>query len=153
MLKIGICDDSKIFLICAEKLIRKWSDERRIPVKIYTFNNGDKLVAANTEERLDIIFLDIIMPLLNGMDAARERREEREKEREKEQARRRMEKKVSGVALDTKLPSPDKKKVKSDDINEITLSDIEDMPVVQEENKVVLTATNGSQEMEQGTSR
>ena len=60
-----------------------------------------------------------------------------------------MEKKVSGVALDTKLPSPDKKKVKSDDINEITLSDIEDMPVVQEENKVVLTATNGSQEMEQ----
>lgn len=56
MLKIGICDDSKIFLICAEKLIRKWSDERRIPVKIYTFNNGDKLVAANTEERLDIIF-------------------------------------------------------------------------------------------------
>lgn len=56
MLKIGICDDSKMFLICAEKLIRKWSDERRIPVKIYTFNNGDKLVAANTEERLDIIF-------------------------------------------------------------------------------------------------
>ena len=53
------------------------------------------------------------------------------------------------MALDTKLPSPDKKKVKSDDINEITLSDIEDMPVVQEENKVVLTATNGSQEMEQ----
>lgn len=86
---------------------------------------------------------------IRRMDAARERREEREKEREKEQARRRMEKKVSGVALDTKLPSPDKKKVKSDDINEITLSDIEDMPVVQEENKVVLTATNGSQGVEQ----
>lgn len=86
---------------------------------------------------------------IRRMDAARERREEREKEREKEQARRRMEKKVSGVALDTKLPSPDKKKVKSDDINEITLRDIEDMPVVQEENKVVLTATNGSQKMEQ----
>lgn len=86
---------------------------------------------------------------IRRMDAAKERREEREKEREKEQARRRMEKKVSGVALDTKLPSPDKKKVKSDDINEITLSDIEDMPVVQEENKVELTATNGSQGVEQ----
>ena len=86
---------------------------------------------------------------IRRMDAAKERREEREKEREKEQARRRMEKKVSGVALDTKLPSPDKKKYKSDDINEITLSDIEDMPVVQEENKVALTAANGSQEMEQ----
>lgn len=86
---------------------------------------------------------------IRRMDAAKERREEWEKEREKEQARRRMEKKVSGVALDTKLPSPDKKKVKSDDINEITLSDIEDMPVVQEENKVALTAANGSQKMEQ----
>ena len=85
---------------------------------------------------------------IRRMDAAKERREEREKEREKEQARRRMEKKVSGVALDTKLPSPDKKKVKSDDINEITLSDIEDMPVVQEENKVVLTAANGSHGVE-----
>ena len=85
---------------------------------------------------------------IRRMDAAKERREEREKEREKEQARRRMEKKVSGVALDTKLPSPDKKKVKSDDINEITLSDIEDMPVIQEENKVVLTAANGSQGVE-----
>ena len=85
---------------------------------------------------------------IRRMDAAKERREEREKEREKEQARRRMEKKVSGVALDTKLPSPDKKKVKSDDINEISLSDIEDMPVVQEENKVELTATNGSQGVE-----
>lgn len=85
---------------------------------------------------------------IRRMDAAKERREEREKEREKEQARRRMEKKVSGVALDTKLPSPDKKKVKSDDINEITLSDIEDMPVVQEENKVALTAANGSQGVE-----
>lgn len=86
---------------------------------------------------------------IRRMDAAKERREEREKEREKEQARRRMEKKVSGVALDTKLPSPDKKKVKSDDINEITLNDIEDMPVVQEENKVALTAANGSQGVEQ----
>ena len=85
---------------------------------------------------------------IRRMDAAKERREEREKEREKEQARRRMEKKVSGVALDTKLPSPDKKKVKSDDINEITLSDIEDMPVIQEENKVALTAANGSQGVE-----
>ena len=75
MIKIGICDDSKIFLGCAEKLIQKWSDERRIPVNIYSFHNGDDLITANTAERLDIIFLDIIMPLLNGMDTARELRQ------------------------------------------------------------------------------
>ena len=75
MLKIAVCDDSQIFLGCAVKLIQKWSDERRIPVELHTFNNGDELIAANTEERLDIIFLDIIMPLLNGMDAARELRQ------------------------------------------------------------------------------
>lgn len=75
MMKIAICDDSQIFLGCAEKLVQKWSDERRIPVKIYSFHNGDDLIAANTAERLDIIFLDIIMPLLNGMDTARELRQ------------------------------------------------------------------------------
>ena len=108
----------------------------------------ERSIMKGMQKRGKVIYDSAKDDAIRRMDAAKERREEREKEREKEQARRRMEKKVSGVALDTKLPSPDKKKYKSDDINEITLSDIEDMPVVQEENKVALTATNGSQEVE-----
>ena len=72
MLKIAICDDSTLFLEHAEELIQKWSDESCFPVQIFTYTNGDDLIAANTSDRIDIIFLDIIMPLFNGMDTARE---------------------------------------------------------------------------------
>ena len=59
----------------AIKFINKWSEERQFPVSISSYNNGDDLLAANADERIDIIFLDIIMPLLNGMDTARELRQ------------------------------------------------------------------------------
>lgn len=64
MLKIAVCDDSPLFLELAIKFINKWSEERQFPVSISSYNNGDDLLAANAEERMDIIFLDIIMPLL-----------------------------------------------------------------------------------------
>ena len=74
MLKIAICDDSTLFPEHAEELVRKWSDESCFPVQIFTYTNGDDLIAATTSDRMDIIFLDIIMPLFNGMDTARELR-------------------------------------------------------------------------------
>lgn len=70
----------------------------------------------------------------------REEEKEREKEREKEQARRRMEKTVSGVALDTKI-TPPRKEVRTDEISEITMADVEDIPTIQEEKHVALTST------------
>ena len=68
----------------------------------------------------------------------------KKEERQKETARRRMEKKVSGVALDTKLVAPKTKAADSDDVSEIVLSDIEDMPIPTQEKHVPLTAVNGT---------
>lgn len=74
MLKIAICDDNPTFLHNAVQLIRDWSTHREIPVDIFTFDNGDELIKKNSSCHMDIIFLDIIMPLLNGMDTAKELR-------------------------------------------------------------------------------
>ena len=57
MLKIAVCDDSPLFLELAIKFINKWSEERQFPVSISSYNNGDDLLAANAEERMDIISL------------------------------------------------------------------------------------------------
>ena len=54
--------------------IRIWSDHSGIPTELYPFDNGDELIAKNAAFRMDIILLDIVMPLLNGMDTARELR-------------------------------------------------------------------------------
>lgn len=75
MLRIAVCDDDAIFLQATVQMIRRWTDQNGIPAEIYRFDNGDELIAKNTSQRMDVIFLDIIMPLLNGMETARELRQ------------------------------------------------------------------------------
>ena len=74
MLRIGVCDDDKEFRQRLMQMIRIWSDHSGIPTELYPFDNGDELIAKNAAFRMDIILLDIVMPLLNGMDTARELR-------------------------------------------------------------------------------
>ena len=75
MLKIAISDDSPLFLEQARSAVLKWSDENQISTKLYIYENGDELIATNMAEPFHIILLDILMPLLNGMDTARELRQ------------------------------------------------------------------------------
>lgn len=75
MIKIAVCDDNKEFLKNAIELIQKWSDISEIPIKTFAFNNGDELIEKADDNDFDIIFLDIIMPLINGMDTAKELRQ------------------------------------------------------------------------------
>ena len=74
MLRIGVCDDDREFRQRLVQMIRIWSDHSGIPTELYPFDNGDELIAKNAAFRMDIILLDIVMPLLNGMDTARELR-------------------------------------------------------------------------------
>ena len=74
MIRIAVCDDDPEFLQRAVSLIERWADQSGTPAEIYRFDNGDALLAKNAAIRMDIIFLDIIMPLLSGMDTAKELR-------------------------------------------------------------------------------
>ena len=74
MLRILVCDDDKEFRQRLMQMIRIWSDHSGIPTELYPFDNGDELISKNAAFRMDIILLDIVMPLLNGMDTARELR-------------------------------------------------------------------------------
>lgn len=76
-LRIAVCDDSPIFLNKTKTYIETWSANTGHAVQIFTYDNGDALIEAHKDCHMDIIFLDIIMPLLNGMDTARELRQQR----------------------------------------------------------------------------
>lgn len=73
-MKIAICDDEIQFIdeICA--VLEQWAAGHGIEITLYRFTNGDDLILAHQNECMDLILLDVIMPLLNGIDTARELR-------------------------------------------------------------------------------
>ena len=75
MIRIAVCDDSPEFLQQAVNMVERWSEESGVPAEIYRFDNGDTLLAKNAVTHMDIIFLDIIMPLQSGIDTAKELRQ------------------------------------------------------------------------------
>ena len=75
MIRIAVCDDSPEFLQQAVNMVERWSEESGVPAEIYRFDNGDALLAKNAVTHMDIIFLDIIMPLQSGIDTAKELRQ------------------------------------------------------------------------------
>lgn len=74
MLRIAVCDDSHDFLNHAKSIIDRW--DRPYPGRtVDTFEDGDALIQAHSAVPFDIILLDMVMPLLNGMETARELRQ------------------------------------------------------------------------------
>ncbi len=68
MMSIAVCDDEIIECSNIAKRIRKILEEMQIPCIIRQFGSGPELLQA--EESFDLIFLDIIMDGLNGMETA-----------------------------------------------------------------------------------
>ncbi len=75
MIRIAVCDDDTDELEKSVSMVKMWSEKSGIEIELYCFDNGDDLITKNLVHRMDVILLDIIMPLLNGMDTARELRQ------------------------------------------------------------------------------
>lgn len=74
MLRIAICDDEERCLAETKRMLESWSAATFSQLEIDCFNNGDSLIRESDTAQYDIIFLDIVMPILDGMDVAKELR-------------------------------------------------------------------------------
>lgn len=74
MLRIAICDDEASSLTQIQSLISAWHHDIS-QLTVDTFSNGDSLIKSHALSPYDIILLDIIMPLFNGIEIARDIRE------------------------------------------------------------------------------
>lgn len=70
MFKIAICDDSKDFVDQTLCLLENY-EYTKYNYVCQSFDNGDALIAAHRHSPFDIILLDVIMPMLNGIETAR----------------------------------------------------------------------------------
>ena len=66
MLRIAVCDDNAQFLAEFKARIEAW-DERPQDMLLLCFENGDALIEVHQKAPFDIILLDIVMPLINGL--------------------------------------------------------------------------------------
>lgn len=73
-MKIAVCDDEIYFIDAVCSLLEQWGRERGRKLMLYRFTNGDDLIDAHRSMCMDLIILDVIMPLLSGIDTARELR-------------------------------------------------------------------------------
>ena len=69
-MNIAVCDDDRLFLKQAETAVREWAQTQNAQIGIRTFENGDALLNALHAKQFDILLLDIMMPLFNGMELA-----------------------------------------------------------------------------------
>ena len=74
MLRIAICDDMPKYIEEMKQFLNHWKSKPD-HFTIEVFDNGDSLLHAHSVAPFDIIFLDVVMPLLNGIETARELRQ------------------------------------------------------------------------------
>ena len=73
-MRIAVCDDNRIFLEQAKSAVL--SRYQNIPeLCIESFEDGDALIRAHSAMPFDVILLDVVMPLLNGIETAKEIRQ------------------------------------------------------------------------------
>lgn len=73
MLYIAICDDEKYMLESLKNLVNDFFARSNINIKIILFTSGEELL--QYENRIDILFLDIQMKNMNGMETAKRLRQ------------------------------------------------------------------------------
>ncbi len=71
-MKIAICDDDSLELGRISSFIEAYRCERNVSLAIRTFYSATELISRVCDETYNLILLDIMMPGINGMDAAHE---------------------------------------------------------------------------------
>lgn len=69
--KILVVDDNDVNLELILLLIRQYSQEQNQPLDIFTASDGQKAVDLCNEQQIDIIFMDLMMPKMNGVEATK----------------------------------------------------------------------------------
>lgn len=69
---IAICDDLEEERLALARMIHRWAQRRELSVQLRSFASGEDLLGACRQpDRYQILFLDIFMPGLSGIDTAR----------------------------------------------------------------------------------
>lgn len=69
---IAVCDDQAEELDILKEILDRWQSERRTSLRFKTFRSAACLLDDAVKEKFTLYFLDVMMPGMDGMAAARE---------------------------------------------------------------------------------
>lgn len=72
---LAICDDQAEELVTVTTLLNQWQRERKTSLRYQVFRNAAEMLDAAEKERFSLYLLDVMMPGMNGLAAAREIRQ------------------------------------------------------------------------------
>lgn len=72
MLRIAACDDDEKERLRIAELLGRYREEKNAPLHFDVYRSGVGLLEAREQIPYDLLLLDILMPGLSGMDAAKE---------------------------------------------------------------------------------
>ena len=72
MIKVAICEDSKLDLQMLQKIVEFLMKDRGLDFQIETFLSGEELLAGYKNHPSDLIFLDIMMDEIDGIKTGKE---------------------------------------------------------------------------------
>lgn len=70
-MKIAILEDNTQDAALLLGYVEKYAEERQLSIDTFVYHDGEDFLEAFTEENFSLIFLDIIMPHINGMEVAK----------------------------------------------------------------------------------
>ncbi|MBR5960948.1 MAG: response regulator transcription factor [Clostridia bacterium] len=76
MMRILICDDDELFSEDLEKKLEQYEINHRDEFDIHVVNRGEEALNRLQEEQWDVLFLDIEMPKINGVEVGTRVREQ-----------------------------------------------------------------------------
>lgn len=72
MIKIGICDDNEVEYMLLKKIVTTLLIEKGLEYEVSTFSNGEDLLNAMQEKSFTLLFLDIMMENMDGIDLGKQ---------------------------------------------------------------------------------
>jgi DNA-binding LytR/AlgR family response regulator len=73
-MRVAVIDDESIFRMQLKMMVEKLAATKALPLEVEEFSSGPDFISALTERRFDIVFMDIYMPEMDGIETAKKLR-------------------------------------------------------------------------------